>query len=192
MHHVFSIALKIVWGIVLMYWIWSAFKIKTNLKTESLIKRALLYWFPLIIAGLLLGPGDWFAHNIIRKQFVPHSYFVESIGLSICVIGAFIAIWSRQLIGKNWSLAVQLKEDHELIQKGPYSLVRHPIYSGLILLFLGNAIMVGDWRGLIAVAIVFASFLYKSLKEESWLTDQFGTKYESYKENTDMFIPGIL
>ena len=154
--------------------------------------RAFFYWLPLAIGALLLGPGNWFGNNIIREQFVPHSYLVEFIGLAVCIFGAFIAIWSRQLIGKNWSLAVQLKEDHELIQKGPYSLVRHPIYSGLILLFLGNAVMVGDWRGLIAVAIVFASFLYKSRKEENWLIAQFGTKYKSYKKNTDMFIPGIL
>ncbi|MCB0746157.1 MAG: isoprenylcysteine carboxylmethyltransferase family protein [Ignavibacteriae bacterium] len=192
MHHEFSLALKIVWAVVLIYWLWSARKIKSFSKIESISKRAFFYWLPLAIGALLLGPGNWFGNNIIREQFVPHSYLVEFIGLAVCIFGAFIAIWSRQLIGKNWSLAVQLKEDHELIQKGPYSLVRHPIYSGLILLFLGNAVMVGDWRGLIAVAIVFASFLYKSRKEENWLIAQFGTKYKNYKKNTDMFIPGIL
>ncbi len=192
MSHEFGVALKIVWAVFLVYWLFSARKIKSFSKIESIPKRALLYWLPLIIGALLLGPGEWFGHNIIREQFVPHSYLVETIGLTICILGAIVAIWSRQILGKNWSLAVQLKEDHELIKNGTYSVVRHPIYSGLTLLFLGNAIMVGDWRGLIAVAIVFISFYFKSKKEEEWLAESFGAQYAEYKKRTKILIPWIL
>jgi len=192
MSHEFSIAIKVVWAVVLIYWVWSSRKIKSSAKIESILKRAIQYWLPLVIGALLLGPGEWFDHNIIRGQFVPHSYLVESVGLSICIWGALISIWSRLLLGKNWSLAIQLKQDHELIQKGPYSKVRHPIYSGFTLLFLGNAIMVGDWRGLIAVAIVFASFYFKSKKEEQWLTEHFGDQYAKYQKSTRMLIPVVL
>ena len=81
-------------------------------------------------------------------------------------LAAALAIWSRWILGSNWSSVVVVKQDHVLVETGPYGRVRHPIYSGLLLLFLGNAMLVGDWRGLVAVAIVFASFWRKLRLEE--------------------------
>ena len=192
MPHPFSIALKVVWGLFIIYWLWSARKIKLSSKMESIPKRFLLYWLPVLVAVFLIGPGDWFGRTWLREQFVPHSYFVETIGLLIVILGGIIAVWARYLLGRNWSLVVQVKEDHELIKNGPYGIVRHPIYSGLLTMFLGNAIMVGDWRGLIAVAILFISFYFKLKKEEIWLGEYFGEQYKQYKEHTRMIIPGIL
>lgn len=188
----YSTALKAVWGVVITYWLWNLRGIKPVTRTEPAWKRAVQYWLPVFIGTLLLGPGEWFGHSFIRDQFVPHSYVFETIGLSFCILGAVISIWSRRLLGKNWSLAVQLKRNHELIQDGPYRVVRHPIYSGLTLMFLGNAVMVGDWRGLIAVLIIFSSFYFKSTKEEKWLTEYFPDRYTAYKARTKMIIPGIL
>jgi protein-S-isoprenylcysteine O-methyltransferase Ste14 len=96
------------------------------------------------------------------------------------------------LLGRNWSAAVQLKQGHELITSGPYRLVRHPIYTGLLLLFLGNAVMVGDWRGLLAVAIVFVSFWRKFRLEETWLAGHFGESYRLYQARAKALIPAIL
>lgn len=94
--------------------------------------------------------------------------------------------------GKNWSLSVQKKENHELIKSGPYSILRHPIYTGILLIFIGNTIIVGDYRGIIAVVIVFISFWFKLKKEEKWLTEIFGEKYLNYAENTKAIIPYLL
>jgi protein-S-isoprenylcysteine O-methyltransferase Ste14 len=103
-----------------------------------------------------------------------------------------LAILSRALLGRNWSATVQLKQDHQLITSGPYRFVRHPIYTGLLLLFLGNAVMVGDWRGLLAVAIVFASFWRKFRLEERWLAEHFGEPYRLYQARTKALIPALL
>jgi protein-S-isoprenylcysteine O-methyltransferase Ste14 len=70
--------------------------------------------------------------------------------------------------------------------------VRHPIYTGLLLLFLGNAVMVGDWRGLLAVAIVFASFWRKFRLEEKWLVERFGEPYRLYQSRTKALVPALL
>lgn len=188
----FSIALKITWGTFLLYWLWSARKVKQTVQSESAFKRFIMYWLPLIIAVLLLGPGEWFGQSFFHEQFVPHSTLVESIGLSLCILGALLACWSRYLLGQNWSSVVQLKQDHELVTSGPYKYVRHPIYTGLLFLFFGNAIMVGDWRGLIAVAIVFVSFWRKLKLEENWLGKHFGNLYSNYIEQTKALLPGIL
>ena len=165
----FDIALKLVWLTFMAYWLWSARWVKSSAQTEPFIKRFLAYWLPLIVAVLLLGPGEWFGHTLLRENFLPHTTLVESIGLAICVCGLAIAIWARYVLGQNWSATVQLKQDHELVERGPYRWVRHPIYSGLLLMFIGNAIMVGDWRGILAIAIVFVSFWGKLSLEEKWL-----------------------
>ncbi|MBB3226874.1 protein-S-isoprenylcysteine O-methyltransferase Ste14 [Luteibacter sp. Sphag1AF] len=185
-------ALRITWLAVLGYWLWAARSAKPAQQQESGAKRLLMYWLPLIFAALLLGPSEWFAGNILREQFVPHSTLVYSVGLALCVSGATLAILSRVMLGRNWSATVQLKQEHELITHGPYRWVRHPIYTGFLLLFLGNAFMVGDWRGLLAVAIVLISFWRKLRLEETWLAAHFGQVYRDYQSHTKALIPGVL
>jgi protein-S-isoprenylcysteine O-methyltransferase Ste14 len=188
----FEHALRFCWLAVLVYWLWSARSAKGAVLQESRLVRFAAYWLPLLVAALLLGPGPWFGHSLLREQFVPHTILAYSIGLGLALAGAVLAIYSRALLGRNWSATVQLKQDHELITQGPYRLIRHPIYTGFLLLFLGNAIMVGDWRGLLAVAIVFVSFWRKLRLEEKWLTQHFGEPYRIYQRRTKALIPAVL
>ena len=188
----FETGLRITWAAVMGYWLWAARSAKSPLRRESPRKRLVAYWLPLFIAILLLGPGRWFGHSLLREQFVPHTTLVYSTGLGLAVVGATLAIYSRALLGRNWSATVELKQAHELVTTGPYQFVRHPIYSGLLLLFLGNAIMVGDWRGLLAVAIVFASFWRKLKQEEVWLEEHFGDSYRVYHNRTKAIVPSVL
>jgi protein-S-isoprenylcysteine O-methyltransferase Ste14 len=192
MDPMFGWGLRIIWALLLLYWLWSARTAKRSALHEPWWQRLLLYWLPLVAAGLLLGPGEWFGRSLLREQFVPHSFAAQTCGLVLCFAGAGLAIWSRHVLGTNWSSEVQLKENHELIERGPYRIIRHPIYLGLLTLFLGNAILVGDWRGLLAVAIVFASFWRKLRVEERWLGRNFGRSYQDYVRRTHALFPGIL
>lgn len=192
MNEYIKTGLKITWLIVLGYWFLSGLNAKKAESQESFIKRFAQYWLPLIIAMLLLGPGEWFGHSWLRENFVEHSNLVGITGLSISIVGAIIACSSRYTLGKKWSLSVQRKESHQLIQNGIYRIIRHPIYTGLLFLFIGNAIIVGDYRGLIAVAIVFVSLWLKLRKEERLMTETFGAKYTAYKNRTKALIPYLL
>lgn len=187
----FEHSLRACWFVVIAYWIWSARRVKAPKLCESLAKRFLVHWLPLIVAIALLGPGEWFGRSWLREQFVPHTTLVYSIGLALCVAGVALAIWSRAILGANWSAQVQIKQGHELIQRGPYALIRHPIYTGLILLFAGNAVMVGDWRGVIAVAIVVVSFWRKYLLEEKLMTQEFGQAYLDYHKRSYPLFPPL-
>jgi protein-S-isoprenylcysteine O-methyltransferase Ste14 len=187
-----KIGLQVSWLIIIVYWVVSSKKVKKVIEQESSTKRFFFYILPFIIAILLLGPGKWFGHSLIRENFVPHTNFVGIIGLMFCFSGVLIACYSRYKLGDNWSLSVQKKENHELIQSGIYSIIRHPIYSGLLLLFIGNAIIVGDYRGIIAVIIIFISFWLKLLKEERYLISIFGNQYLAYKEKTKALIPFLI
>ena len=184
--------LKVIWMIVGLFWLISGLIAKKGEVQETFLKRFILYWLPLIAAFYLLGPGDWFGRTWLREKFVEHTDLVGNIGLLFCIAGAVIAIWSRYLIGRNWSLSVQRKVEHELIQKGMYRIIRHPIYFGLLLLITGNGIIVGDYRAIIAVIIVFISFWLKLKKEEKLLIETFGDKYLNYKLRSKALIPFIL
>lgn len=187
-----KIGLKIIWLIVLMYWFILGLAAKKGNSQEPKMKQFIQYWLPLIIAVLLLGPGEWFGHTLLRENFVPHTDFVGITGLMIAFFGACIACWSRYNLGKNWSLSVQKKESHELIQHGIYKWIRHPIYTGLLLLFIGNTLIVGDYRGILAVIIVFVSFWFKLKKEEQLLTETFGNQYIEYAAKTKALIPFVI
>jgi protein-S-isoprenylcysteine O-methyltransferase Ste14 len=85
-----------------------------------------------------------------------------------------------------------LKEDHELITSGPYALVRHPIYTGLLLAFVGCAVARGEWRGVLAVAVVFAVLWHKLRLEEKWLGAQFGEPYAAYSRRVAALVPYLV
>jgi protein-S-isoprenylcysteine O-methyltransferase Ste14 len=101
-------------------------------------------------------------------------------------------VWARFVLAGNWSDFVQVKQDHELIVEGPYRWVRHPIYTGLILMFLGTALGVGEWRGVLAVAIATIAFWHKLRLEETVMRGQFGDAYARYAERVRALIPFVL
>ena len=113
------------------------------------------------------------------------------VGLGVTVAGLAFAVLARFYIGKNWSALIQVKEGHELIQTGPYGLVRHPIYSGLMLATLGTAIAYGELSGFIGFILVVAAWGYKSRLEEAAMAEQFGAQYEKYRSQVKGLIPFI-
>jgi len=192
MERLLGIAHHLAWLAFGLYWIWSARGVKRPVRTELPWLRLAAYWLPQLLAVLLLGPGEWFADSPLRERFVPKGIAVKAAGLLLTVGGVALACRARYLLGRNWSSEVQIKQGHELVQAGPYRYVRHPIYTGLLLAFLGTALKVGDWRGLLAVAIVLASFWYKLRHEERWLLEHFGTPYADYMQRTRALVPGLL
>ena len=96
------------------------------------------------------------------------------------------------MLGRNWSGVVTVKQDHELIRSGPYRYVRHPIYTGLLIAFAGSAIARGEWRGILALAIVFAALWRKLRLEERWMIETFGDAYLRYRAEVRALIPFVL
>jgi protein-S-isoprenylcysteine O-methyltransferase Ste14 len=187
-----DIGFKLAWGMFAFFWVWSARDAKPSSRTEPALRQLLVYWAPLLGAFVLLGPGDWFDGSFLRERFVPKEPWVRWLGLAVAAAGVILACWSRNVLGRNWSSVVQLKQEHDLIEYGPYRYIRHPIYTGLLLAFAGTALKVGDWRGLVAVAIVLVSFWRKLRLEERWLTEQFGPAYVAYMRRTKALLPGVV
>jgi protein-S-isoprenylcysteine O-methyltransferase Ste14 len=113
-------------------------------------------------------------------------------GVAITALGFALTIWSRFLLGSNWSSTVAIKVAHELIRTGPYRWVRHPIYSGKILAMVGTAIALDRWRGVAAVVLIWIAFAIKRRMEEQFMRQTFGEQYAEYSKATGAIFPLLL
>lgn len=127
-----------------------------------------------------------------NERFLPLDTWTFWSGAAITACGLLFSVWARRHLGRNWSQAVTLKEDHKLITSGPYALVRHPIYTGLVLGILGSAVALGEWRGLVALALVFVALWRKLRLEEKWMREHFGESYEAYSRKVAALVPYII
>ena len=180
-------ALWILFGLI---WLIAAFNGKKTKRRETWLQR-LAYVLPLVAAWWLLA---WPQARIgwLGVRFVPTGPAMEWIGVLLTATGVGVAFWARWHLGTNWSGVVTLKEGHELIRTGPYRRIRHPIYTGILLAVFGTMVTLGEARGLLAVAVVWLSFYWKARREESFLTQEFGEKFEAHVKQTGMFLPKIV
>jgi protein-S-isoprenylcysteine O-methyltransferase Ste14 len=126
----------------------------------------------------------FFCENIVAPW--PRGYFT---GVGVLVAGLAFAVWARRWLGRNWSGVVTLKQDHELVRGGPYRFVRHPIYTGILLGFVGSAIARDEWRGILAVAIGYGALWRKLKLEERWMIERFGDAYRKFQNEVPALIP---
>jgi protein-S-isoprenylcysteine O-methyltransferase Ste14 len=94
-------------------------------------------------------------------------------------------------IGRNWGGPMTQKDEPELVTSGPYRLVRHPIYSGMLAAGVGTAVAL-SWIWLVAVALAGLYFIYSATVEERYLSDQLPGTYAAYKRTTKMLLPFIF
>ena len=106
--------------------------------------------------------------------------------------GLLFSIWAREHLGSNWSRSVTIKQGHELITSGPYAVVRHPIYTGILAGFLGTAITLSEVRGFIALVLILLALWLKLRMEEQWMRAQFGETYTTYTRQTAALVPYLF
>src|SRR5207245_9521973 len=122
----------------------------------------------------------------------PHTTLSAWVGVFLCVSGLVFAIWARVILGRNWSGVITLKEGHELIERGPYRVVRHPIYTRILAMFAGTAIAVGYLGGCLGLLLVFVSFWLKLKREEDLMLKHFQDKYAVYQRRVKRIIPFLV
>lgn len=145
------------------------------------------YLLLLIPAALLLfDPPMWSAplNNTLFQS--------DALGLVFVVAGTAFTGLARLTLGANWSANARIRAEHTLSTEGPYRIVRHPIYSGILLMFLGTAVILGQTRGYIAFALAFLGYFIKSRTEDHLLAERFGPAFAEYCRRTKALIPGVF
>lgn len=127
----------------------------------------------------------------LNQRFLPDLLIVKLAGLTLECAGLALAIWARRVLGRNWSGEITIKADHELIRSGPYGTVRHPIYTALLAMYAGIAIVSGQMHALAGLVIAILAYLRKTRLEEANLDKAFGEKYDAYRNDTWAIVPGI-
>ncbi len=179
--------IEICWVIFVVWWVVAARFVRPTAKRDSSLARFLQV--ALIVPAVMLLFSRAAGFGILRARFVPHTTFFSALGFALTAAGIGIAIWARNHIGQYWSGNITLKTGHKLIRTGPYAAVRHPIYSGLFLAFIGTALANGEVRALIAVVLIFLSHSWKALREEALLRTVFGSEYDEYCRHTGFLFP---
>jgi protein-S-isoprenylcysteine O-methyltransferase Ste14 len=171
------------WAAFWLYWLVAAFSMKRGRVqwSRELRIRAVIA----VVVILLIRSRAFRGHGLNTD---PWRY---AIGLVLFALGLGFAIWARIHIGRNWGTPMSQKNEPELVTSGPYHLVRHPIYSGILAAGLGTALAL-SWLWLIAVVLAGVYFLYSATVEERYLADQFPESYPAYKRSTKMLVPGIF
>lgn len=175
-------AIAIAWAIFWIYWLVSAFGVKQGAGGR---RRRVPFGGITLLAVLLLV-------RVFRTgSFAVHSPILGAVGTAVFVAGLALAVWARIHLGRNWGMPMTQKQEPELVTSGPYKLVRHPIYSGLLLGVLGTALAT-NLIGLIIVLLLGGSFYYSATVEERNLTATFPSAYPAYRSATKMLIPFVL
>jgi protein-S-isoprenylcysteine O-methyltransferase Ste14 len=187
-HWLFLSLFVLMWGGWFTLWNVMARRVKEAAQSESAGSR-LSHVVPLLIAAYLLAARA--PLPLLNERFAPLAIWAAALGAALTFAGLAFSIWARFVIAGNWSSYVELKQDHELIVAGPYRWVRHPIYTGLLVAFIGSALAVGEWRGVLAVVIVALAFWRKLRLEERLMRRQFGEAYTRYSARVPALIPFV-
>ncbi len=180
---------KGMWFALFIYWLVSSFFVKKSVKKQSGPGRV-VYVLCVIIAFSLLF-SNYLSYGFLGRQILPQNDAWRVTGLVLCAIGLVFALLARIWLGENWSGRITVKENHELVQSGPYAVTRNPIYTGFLFAFAGSSMSLGQVRGYIGIIFLLICISIKIFQEEQFMQEVFGEKFTAYKSKVKRLIPFI-
>ena len=184
-HHRYLLPI-IPWILFSMYWEFAAKDASAAKSSEGKVSRGVHVFLANVALLLEIVP--------IRGlgRFLPPTFLSLAVGLAVELLGLFLAIWARRALGRNWSGEISIKVEHELIRSGPYKRLRHPIYAGLLTMYVGAALATGTWLAIVGVAMAGFAYWRKIRLEEKNLDGAFGADYDAYHRESRALVPGLF
>jgi protein-S-isoprenylcysteine O-methyltransferase Ste14 len=164
---------------ITFYVVWMIAALFTKRTAERTAWRS-IWWIWLLVAAFMF----WVRRSILSSTGIVLWQVTPLLGIvadAVTVVGLFITLWARRMLGTNWSASVVFKERHELIEGGPYRCVRHPIYSGVLLMVLGTMLAWGRLVGVVALVVIAVGLSVKASLEERLLRRHFPEAYARYR-----------
>jgi protein-S-isoprenylcysteine O-methyltransferase Ste14 len=138
------------------------------------------FWAPYVVIALRPGPEIGVPEGLVW------------LGLALCVLGIAFSLWSIATLGRHYDLVLEVHQDHELVRRGPYALVRHPVYTGLAVHFAGACIATGNVLLIAGTLLMsYPAFYVRARTEERLLRERFGADYEAYAREVPMLVPRL-
>lgn len=187
----FNLTIIVGWGVFWAYWLISARRTSSQTKRQEPSLSGWLHWI-LQVLGYWMLLSNWRGFGPLLWRFLPDNIEVRLIGIVILFLGLGFAVWARIHLGQYWSGHVSIKAEHKLIQTGPYKIVRNPIYTGMLFGFIGTAIVIGEIRAWLAIALALSGLFLKIRAEEKFLLEEFGPTYLQYKKKVKTLVPFIV
>ena len=188
MYTVYADITLVCWIVFYLYWAKSSSNQKETAQKSGIKDIAPYRIFWTLSFVFLAIPGLF----NLASVFLPiHSAVFGVISDLVSLLGLVICILARRELAGNWAMQLDLKKDHQIIKTGPYSLMRHPIYTGFLLLFLGSALALGRVGGFVGLALLLIGTFMRIKNEETLLTKTFGKEYGEYKKHVKSLIPYV-
>jgi protein-S-isoprenylcysteine O-methyltransferase len=181
--------LGVIWTVFGLFWLLPAVFSKRTIRTQT--SRSRYLQLALLVAAYVSMAVPDLGWGLLNQPLVPAGRTTTAVGYSLLLAGMLFAGWARIFLGGNWSSNVTLKEDHTLVRSGPYRIVRHPIYTGLLVALLGTAIALGPLRCFLGVVVAGVAWKIKSISEERFMEQQFGDQYTRYQMQVKALVPYI-
>ncbi|MDQ3118894.1 MAG: isoprenylcysteine carboxylmethyltransferase family protein [Verrucomicrobiota bacterium] len=158
---------------------------RTGTKQDRSTLRML--WLVIVLS---IAAGVCLAQYFPAAAALAHGREIAFIGVALFVAGLFLRWWAIITLGRFFTVDVSIEKDHEVVERGPFRLVRHPSYSGVLLAFVGFALTLGNWMaGLVVLLPIALAFNYRMKVEEEALSDALGSRYTDYMKRTKRLVP---
>ena len=184
----FGGALAACWGVFVIVWVAGA--IYNHRHSPAVRERAgagstwLIAGIGIVLLLQVVPQRDWRPLSVGDHRF-------ELLGLPILLGATAFALWARAALGIMWSSAPLARETHQLRTQGPYGIVRHPIYTGILGMIVGTALLNGLGYWFLVVAVILAGLEVKIHYEEKLMAASFPVDYPAYRRRVPQLIPGL-
>jgi len=178
-----------IWLIWVAGWWLGALKTAKTVSRESPGSQLSYTIFNWIGAALLFFTpirGGFFT-----RPLYPPSLLVAWIAVILVAAGLAYAVWARLHLGRLWSAVVTVKAEHRIVKTGPYTITRHPIYTGMLLAVVGTVVVRDTIGALLGGALIATGLVLKVGREERMLVDHFGADYQVYRQEVPRLVPRL-
>jgi protein-S-isoprenylcysteine O-methyltransferase Ste14 len=181
------IASALIWVAFTIYWSAAARHASAARQAESMSSRRRHELLLNLALLLLFVPIPW-----LNARVIPAGVFTTVAGFLVQGAGFGLAAWARRHLGRQWSGAVTIKVDHRLVTTGPYRRVRHPIYTAMLTMAIGTALVSGRVHALVGVVVMAGAYARKIPLEERVLAGEFGDEFARYRGASAALVPWVF